>query len=231
MDYITDKTKLLFGDCLERMKELEKGSIDCFVTDPPYGMSFVSNRAKDGPRHQKISNDETPFTDWIKPAYDLLKDGGGVISFCDWNTSHIWREAFEDAGFTIKNQLIWDRLHHGTGDLKGSFAPQHDVIWYATKGRRIFANGRGTTVFAHKRPSPSEDHGHPTCKPVKLMKELIYGIDDGSDGIIVDPFLGSGSTGKAAQELGRKFIGIEMDENYFNISKNRLNEGIDYDFI
>jgi len=108
------------------------------------------------------------------------------------------------------------------GDLKGAFAPMHDVIWYASKGRRVFSNGRPKSVIEAKRPSPSEDNGHPTCKPVPLMEALINSICDGSDGVILDPFMGSGSTGVAAKNLNRSFIGIELDEAYFNIAKGRI---------
>lgn len=214
--------ELYNDDCMNVFPSIEDGSIDCVVTDAPYGMNFKSNRAKDGPRYENISNDEIPFIDWIKPCYDLLKDGGGLISFCNWNTSHIWREEFEKAGFTIKSQIIWNRLHHGSGDLTGAFAPMHDVIWYASKGRRLFKNSRPKSVLSHKRPSPNQDHGHPTCKPVPLMEELIRSIYDGTDGIILDPFLGSGSTGVAAVNLNRKFIGIEMHKPYFDTAKKRI---------
>lgn len=209
-------------DCMNILPTIESGSIDCLVSDPPYGMNFKSNRAKDGPRYKNISNDEIPFIDWLKPCFDLLKDGGGLISFCNWNTSHIWREEIEKVGFTIKSQVIWNRMHHGSGDLTGAFAPMHDVIWYASKGRRIFKNSRPKSVLSHKRPSPNQDHGHPTCKPVPLMEELIRSIYDGTDGIILDPFLGSGSTGVAAVNLNRKFIGIEMHKPYFDTAKKRI---------
>lgn len=214
--------RLLNGDCLEKMSEIESGSVDMVVTDPPYGMEFVSNRAKNGPRHKAIANDDVFFTEWLGEAYRVLKDGGGLISFCDWNTSHVWRQSIEQYGYDLKSQAIWNRMHHGMGDLTGSFAPMHDIIWYATKGKRTFANKRPKSVFSHRRPSPSEDHGHPTCKPVSLMQELIHGIGDGSDGIVLDPFMGSGSTGVAAQRLGLPFIGIELDDKYFKIASERL---------
>lgn len=214
--------QLYNDDCLKILPTIEDNSIDCIVVDPPYGMDFQSNRAKDGPRYEKISNDDIPFLDWIEPSYRILKEGGAIISFCDWKTSHIWREEFERCGFKITSQAVWNRVHHGMGDLTGGFAPMHDIIWYVTKGRRLFVNSRPKSLLTHKRPSPNKDFGHPTCKPVKLMEELIYGIDDGSNGIILDPFMGSGSTGVAANNLNRKFIGIEMNDIYFKIAQSRL---------
>jgi DNA modification methylase len=213
---------LMQGDCLERMKEIPDGSIDMVLTDPPYGMGFQSNASKSGPRYRKIKQDEKVDPRWVAECFRVLKSGGGLASFCNWGTSCIWREHIESAGFTLKSQVIWNRLHHGMGDLKGAFAPMHDIIWYAAKGRRIFFNGRPKSVIEDKRPSPSQDHGHPTCKPVTLMETLIKSIDDGSDGVILDPFMGSGSTGVAAKNLNRSFIGIEMDETYFKIAKERI---------
>ena len=213
---------LHLGDCLDVMQDIPDGSVDMVMTDPPYGMNFQSNRAKDGPRHKKIEGDSVVDTRWLSDAFRILNPGGGLISFCDWNTSHKWREEIECAGFIVKSQVIWDRMHHGMGDRKGAFAPQHDIIWYATKGRRIFVNGRPMSVMRHKRPSPADDHGHLTCKPVALMEELIKATDDGSGGLILDPFLGSGTTGVAAANTGRRFIGIERDPDYFTIAQARI---------
>ncbi len=214
---------LHLGDCLDVMQDIPDGSVDMVCTDPPYGMNFQSNWSKNGPRHKKIEGDSAADFRWLQDAFRLLKpDGGGLISFCDWNTSHRWREEIERAGFVIKSQVVWDRMHHGMGDLKDAFAPQHDIVWYATKGRRIFVNGRPKSVMRHKRPSPADDQGHPTCKPVALMEELIRATDDGSGSAVLDPFLGSGTTGCAAANTGRRFIGIERDPDYFTIAQARI---------
>lgn len=216
--------ELLQGDCLELMKYIPDGSVDMVLTDPPYGMDFQSNRSKKGPRHKKIKGDCEVDTSWLREVYRVLKVGGGFATFCDWKTSCEWRKDIESEGFLLKSQVIWNRLHHGMGDLKGAFAPMHDVIWYSTKGRRVFANGRPKSVIEVRRPSPNHDHGHPTCKPVKLMEELIHSISDGSEGVILDPFMGSGTTGVACANTGRDFIGIELDETYFGIAQDRIKE-------
>jgi len=163
------------------------------------------------------------FTEWLQPAFDATKNGGALLCFCIWHNADEWRRAIEGVGYTVKSQVIWDRMHHGMGDLKGAFAPQHDIIWYAVKGRRIFANSRPKSVLRYKRPSPSQDFGHPTCKPVELMKDLLHSTCDGTKGLVVDPFLGSGSTGVAAVELGRPFSGCELDPDYFKIAEDRIN--------
>lgn len=213
---------LILGDCLEKMATLDAGSVDLVLTDPPYGMNFQSNRSIHGPRHRKIEGDESIDPRWLTEAFRLIRIGGGLLFFCDWRTSGDWRNHAEDAGFTIKSQVVWNRLHHGMGDLTGAFAPMHDIIWYATKGRRTFVNGRPKSVYEHKRPSPNQDFGHPTCKPVSLIVDLLRAVDDGSDGAVLDPFLGSGTTGVACANTGRKFIGIERDPAYFAVACKRL---------
>lgn len=215
--------KLMHGDCLEVMRDIPNGSIDMVLTDPPYGMNFQSNRSKSGLRYGNILQDDKVHSKWIAESFRVLKVGGGFVSFCNWKTSSVWLSHIEAAGFTVKSQVVWNRMHHGMGDLKGAFAPMHDIIWYACKGRRVFVNGRPKSVIEAKRPSPSQDYGHPTCKPTALMETLIKNIDDGSGGVILDAFMGSGTTGVAAKSLNRKFIGIELDETYFNIAKERIN--------
>lgn len=215
--------ELYQGDCSVWLSSVPNGFADCVVTDPPYGMGFQSNWSKSGPRHAKILADDAVDPRWLAEAFRVLKpNGGGLVMFCDWGTSCAWRGYIEEAGFTIKSQIIWDRMHHGMGDLKGGFAPMHDIVWYATKGRRVFVNGRPKSVIRAKRPSPSEDNGHPTSKPVALMTELLNAIQDGSRGLVLDPFLGSGSTGVAAVSLGLPFAGAELDAKYFAIAEQRI---------
>lgn len=213
--------KLYHGDCIQVMQTIEAKSIDMIVTDPPYGINFQSKWSKKGPRHRKLSQDEDINSDWLAHSSRLLADNGGLLCFCSWTNAHEWRERIESAGLKIISQVIWDREHHGMGDLFGAFAPQHDVIWYAVKGRRLLTNGRPKSVLRHKRPSPSEDYGHPTCKPVDLMTQLCLHTGAGT---VLDPFMGSGSTGVACAIVGRSFVGIELDATYFATAKERINQ-------
>lgn len=195
--------------------KIPDGKVDLILTDPPYGMNYQSNWSKNGPRHEKIKSDNVLDLEWLKDAYRVLSnDHGGIVLFCNWGTSREWQDELEKVGFKIKSQVIWDRQHHGMGDLKGSFAPQHDIIWYAVKkkARRIFMNGRPKSILSYKRPSPSQDNGHPTCKPVELMKELFVSVQCKDVETVFDPFMGSGSTGVAIKKLGQKFIGCEIEK-------------------
>lgn len=209
------------GDCLELIKTVPDLSIDSVITDPPYGMDYQSAwRSDPGKRFKKIPNDKKPFIWFLYDAFRVLKDGGALICFSDWKNQESWRQAIEWAGFTVKSQVIWNREHHGMGDLAGSFAPMHDIIWFAVKGNYKLPGKRPKSVINSKRIS-GDKLVHPNEKPVDLIAELIKSVTPES-GVILDPFLGSGSSGVAAVLNGFRFIGIEKDEKYFEISRNRI---------
>lgn len=209
------------GDCLELMKQIPDASIDLVLTDPPYGMDYQSARRTDkSKRFNKIANDKKPFIWFLYDAFRVLKDGGSIACFSDWKNQEHWKQAILIAHFDIKSQVIWDRRVHGMGDLKKSFGPQHDVIWFATKGAFEFAGKRPKSVMSHQRIS-GDKLVHPNEKPIQLNQGLIESLSREGD-TILDPFMGSGSTGVAARNLNRKFIGIEKDEAYFKIAKKRI---------
>ena len=106
------------------------------------------------------------------------------------------------------------------GDLKGSYAPKHEFILYGHKGRRIRNGFRYADIIKAKR---TNNKLHPTQKPVDLL-ELLLKQSTNENEIVLDCFMGSGSTGVACMNTNRKFIGIELDENYFNIAKQRIEE-------
>jgi DNA modification methylase len=215
------KINLMKGDCLELIKTLESDSIDSVITDPPYGMNFQSNMRKDkSKRFEKIANDERPFIWFLYDAFRVLKDGGALICFTDWKNQEVWRSAIHTAGFSIKSHIIWSKGGGGMGDLKSSFLPQHEICWFATKGKFSFHGKRPLSVI-HSKKMPTSGMVHPTEKPVDLMGEIMGAITP-PGGVVLDPFMGSGSTGVACKNLNRNFIGIERDEKYFEIAKNRI---------
>ena len=128
--------------------------------------------------------------------------------------------AIEDAGFTVKSQIVWDKVIHGMGDLKGEFAPQHELMIYATKGRYEFQGCRPKTIYRTQRVKP-DALVHPNEKPVNLLQAIIRDISSKGE-VILDLFSGSGSTSIAANVEGRKYIAFELDENYVNIANKRI---------
>jgi DNA modification methylase len=215
------KTTLLLGDSLERLRELDANSVDAVVTDPPYGIDFQSAWRTDRTKHKpKIANDKMPFIWWLPQAFRVLREGGGMLCFCRWDVQEDFRRAIEIAGFQVKSQVIWDREVHGMGDLKASFGPQHDVIWFATKGKFEFPGSRPKSIVRSQRLS-GDQLVHPNEKPVDLLEQLVSSITREGEAVL-DCFMGSGSTGIACVNTKRKFVGIELDAGYFEIARRRI---------
>lgn len=181
-------------------------------------MNFQSHRRKN--EYDKIANDDN--LDWLeeyfKEIYRCLKDNTAIYCFCSWHNIDIFKQAFEKY-FKLKNILIWVKNNHGSGDLKAAYAPKYEMILYGNKGRCCFKNGRKEDIMFFNK---TNNKFHPTEKPVDLIEELLTNSTNGNDWIF-DGFMGSGSVGVACKNLNRNFIGFELDENYFNIAKERIN--------
>ena len=122
----------------------------------------------------------------------------------------------------IKNVLIWNKVIHGMGDLKRAYGSKYESIIYATKKGFKFPNKRPTDILEFKRVNANKLI-HPNEKPTELLEKLIIDTTVEKE-VVLDLFMGSGSTGVAAKNLNRNFIGIELDENYFNIAKERIHK-------
>jgi DNA modification methylase len=205
-------------DCIEGINSLDDCSVDCCITDPPYGIGFQSARRIDRAEWKpKILNDETPFIDWIEPMYRKLKDGGRLVCFYRWDVQDEFLYEIKRVGFDVKSQIVWDKVSHGMGDLAGEFAPQHELMIYATKGRYEFKGKRPKTVYKCLRISGAELI-HPNEKPVALIAALIRDITKSGE-LVVDPFGGSFATAKAAKQEGRNFISYELHPDYYKIGE------------
>jgi DNA modification methylase len=219
---MSDKSVVLYpGDCVEQIKKnIATASVDALIADPPYGMDYQSSWTIGAKRKPKIANDKLPYIWWLSEAFRVLKDGGALYSFSDWRNSESFRYAIDLAGFTVRSQGIWDRNAHGMGDLVSQLAPQHDVVWFATKGKFKFPGSRPKSVFRSTRIS-GDKLIHPNQKPVDLLEQMIVSITVPDD-VVLDPFMGVGSTGVAAVNTGRRFVGIELDSGYFTVASERI---------
>ena len=213
--------KLYNGDCLEIMDRLvdEGVKVDCILTDPPYGMNFKSNHRKE--KYNSIANDNN--LDFIKNyfnrCYALLKEDTHIYCFCSWHNIDKFKIEFEKY-FKLKNIIVWEKNNTSMGDLKGSYAPKHEFILYGHKGRRLRNGFRYADIIKANR---TNNKLHPTQKPVDLLEIFIKQSTDKND-VVFDGFMGSGSTGVACINTNRKFIGIELDKNYFDIASKRIEE-------
>lgn len=214
------KIELYLGDCLKVMDKLmEQGvKVDAVITDPPYGMDYCSNRRRE--KYGKIKNDDDLYwiSDFFNKTFLLLKENTPLYVFCSWHKVDIYKKAIEK-NFKIKNILVWVKNNHGSGDLNGSYAPRYEFIIYATKGRFIFNKRDEDVLFFDK----TQNKFHPTEKPTELIEFLVEKASN-KNNYVLDPFMGSGTTGVACKKLNRNFIGIELDDKYFEIAKNRIEQ-------
>lgn len=213
------KSQLFHSDCRDLILHFPDNSIDVCLTDPPYGIDFQSNARKN--KLKKILNDEEPFIDWIKPLYSKMKEGGRLLCFYRWDVQDAFLNEIIDAGFKVKSQIVWNKNQPGMGDLDGEFAPSHELVIYATKGRYTFKNKRPKTVFTQSRVAAGQIH--PNEKPVKLLKDLLLSISEPNE-LVFEPFAGSGATYQACVETDRICIASELDEHYFKIAQERISK-------
>ena len=206
-------------NCMDTMGKMEDKSIDLIITDPPYGMSFRSNhRAK---KYDEIHWDDNLdwVDDWSSECYRVLKDNTNIYVFCSYHNVDIFKQSLQ-RDFAIKNILIWEKNNTSMGDLKGDYAPKYEMILFACKGRRILNGGRDPNIFTFARTG---NKLHPTQKPVELISYLI-GKSSNEGDVVYDPFIGSGTTAKAAYINNRKCVGSEINDAYYEVSLTRVEQ-------
>lgn len=218
--------RVIIGDCVTHWPKKKCRAI---ITDPPYGIGFdkfnITNIGDKGQIYpstdwKPIANDEKPFFDWLPIAYDRLQDGGAIYICTRWDVEPAWREAITQAGFTVKQRLIWNKRGHGMGDLEGTFRPTTEDIIFATKGRHVL-NSRPSCLIDAGHVPAWQKKWHPHQKP-ELLLEVLIRVSTSRGDLVVDPFCGSGSTGVVCKRMGRNFIGIEIDRGHAINAMGRL---------
>lgn len=210
------------GDCLDVLRRLPDGCADAVVTDPPYGVDYQSAWRTGNRRMPKIANDRRPFVWWLAEAARSLKPDGCLLCFCRWDVAEAFRLAIGWAGLKVGAQLVWDRVGHGLGDPSSRPAPRHDLVWFAAGPGYQLPGRRPTSVYAVPRLAGNVLE-HPNEKPVVLMEALVMDYTP-EGGLVIDPFAGSGTTGVACRNLGRRFLGVELNAEYAAVARRRLGE-------
>jgi site-specific DNA-methyltransferase (adenine-specific) len=212
--------QLINADCLEAMKDIPDGSIDMVLTDIPYG---EVNRKSNGLRN--LDKGKADITTGLN--IELLIESivrvckGSVYIFCGTEQVSIIRKLLVDNGLSTR-LCIWEKTN--PSPMNG----QH--IWLSGIECCVYGKFKNATFNEHCKNSvfrfpTTRSKIHPTQKPVKLMQYLVKSSSNEGD-VILDPFMGSGTTGVACKNLNRNFIGIELDETYFNLAKDRINNHI-----
>lgn len=216
------------GDCLEIIKNLDDKSIDVVITDPPYGINYISNRSE-------LSNSITKrglLNDGRNDAFELLDkvcelllqktaDDAHLYFFCSWSVFVEFKTIISKY-FTVKTPIVWDKGNKGSGDLETDWGNQTELIIYCIKGKKKINYRKGNVLSIPKLHTSKMIH--PTQKPTQLIDELLDVSAKATD-TILDPFMGSGSTIKACKKKGFDSIGIELDKEMFLIANKYINEG------
>ena len=224
--------KLYNDDCLNIFKNIPDSSIDLICTDPPYKIMSRGNSGNAGGMFLKDINmkgkvfdhNSISVKEYAPEFYRVLKDGKHMYVM----TNHInlieMLNTFTDAGFHFIKNLIWDK---GNKIMGAFYMSQYEYVMFFRKGHGYPIRNCGTSDILRypniKQSNGDEGNFHDTEKPVDLMKCLIENSTDKGD-IVLDPFMGIGSTGVAANQSERDFIGIEIDKKYFDVAECRIKE-------
>ncbi|WP_022935203.1 DNA (cytosine-5-)-methyltransferase [Mesomycoplasma moatsii] len=216
------------------IKELIKNKIKVnhIITDPPYKISKENNF--DTLKNRKgiyFGNWDEKFDlyNWIPNYLKILKENGSIIIFCSYleisNISRILKEN----GTTVKDILIWKKTNPMPRNVERRYVQDLEFAIWSVKNKSKWVFNKPAnkpylrSIFEYPVVSGKERTMHPTQKSLKLMEDIIK-IHTNPNDIIIDPFMGSGTTGVACIKNKRFFIGIEKEKNYFNIAKNRIKE-------
>lgn len=215
---------LVQENCHTVLDDLPDESVDLVITDPPYGIEFDSDRYQNAD-YGPMENDDgfDHLQELGEKLYRVLKENTHCYVFCNQNVVDQFKEAFSSSDLTLDATLIWDKDDggHGMGDT-GDYAPRHEVILKYSKGRRELNGKRLPDVLRFKPvKNTGEEKQHPTQKPVQLIETLVKKSSDKGE-LVCDPFMGSGTTGVAARKTGRRFLGIEIDEDYLRTAEKRI---------
>lgn len=233
--YADEFVTLYHGDCVEVMAGLGDGTVDAVLTDPPYSSG---GRRENARSLRKSMTRRVEDDDWIRGdgmstngfAYlmrlcgiewrRLLKPGGHMLAFIDWRMAAHLAAALETADLRQHPILVWDKTRFGMGAV---FRNQHEFIVHMSAGNPNDPQRRDVgNVLAF---APVKDGEHPTEKPEPLLRTLLS-VTCPPQGIVLDPFAGSGSTLTAAVSLGHRAIGIDADERYCEIAAKRLSQSV-----
>lgn len=224
--------KIINENAIEFMKTLEDESVDLIVTDPPYkvtpkgcaGNSGGMMITKETMKGKIFKHNDIKPIDYIPEFYRLLKDG----SHCYIMTNHVnlkeMLNVATECGFHFIKSLVWNK---GNKIMGRFYMNQFEYILFFRKGKGKKINKCGTADILNVPNKKTKDENgknlHDTEKPVELMKILVENSSQVGE-LVLDPFVGVGATAIACKELDRQYIGVELDEHYYNIAVNRIDK-------
>lgn len=215
------------GDCLEVMKQIPDGSVDLVVTDPPYDVHAGKGGGCFGNRtaYSDIEFMSNGFSEEILDELCRVMKKINIYLFCSQKQVIPLLDYFVEKRECNWNLLTWHKTNPVPACWNKYLTDTEYILFFREKGVKI--GGEYNTKFTYYvTPLNTADkklYGHPTIKPIEILHNLIVNSSNPGD-IILDPFMGSGSTGVACKDTGRGFIGIELDKGYFDTAKSRIGE-------
>jgi len=210
---------IIQGDCLEVMKKIESNSIDCLITDPPFSIGTTST----GNKGSWLDNNliRPFFSIWFAEVKRVLKDEADWYINTDWRT-YPFLYPIATEYLSVKNCIVWDYEWIKAGS---HYRFSHEFILYGNKidglKRKFEPSKENRDVWRIPPVNFTQEKNHPAEKPVNLIKKMLENSTKKGD-LVLDTFLGSGTTAVACKELQRNFIGIEIDPKYIKIANERL---------
>ena len=220
--------ELWLGDCVDVMPNIPNESIDAIVTDPPFFMSVANTKVRT-PGFDKLKAHAWQASfEWIAIAATKLKNGGTAYIFTNDDDISFLRLAMIDAGLRIYNRLHWIKTNPLPSYTKRIYRSGIELAYFACKGGtpsffRPRTQQQLLSYWFHPIVGGAKRTAHPTQKPLELIREWVENSCP-PGGTVLDPFMGSSTTGVACLETGRRFLGIEIDPAYFNIAQKRMTD-------
>lgn len=235
---------LMQGDCLDLMKDIPDGSVDMVLADPPYSSGglfagdrkastrtkYCDNDYNGSNRFQDFSGDnmdQRSFTEFMRMVLSKCRQKAKPESICatfvDWRNLPALTDALQGAGWVWRGIVVWNKCT--ARNIPGRFRQDCEFIVWGTNGPKSVDWTPGFTAlpgFYNEKSVPTKQKHHQTEKSVELLEKLLAICECG--GVVFDPFMGSGSTGVAAVNTGRSFIGMELDAGYFKMAQKRIAE-------
>jgi DNA modification methylase len=219
--YVDDAVTIYHGDAMEILPQLPGRCATACVTDPPYVIGAVSagNMASKAGGWADMMNSALWFTTWYRHVDRLLKLDGSFWTFCNWRSLPVVMRAALDAGLPITSMMVWDKEWIGPGGVQG-LRPSYELCALLARENFAVADRGVPDVWRHQVGS-YKPNGHPAEKPEPLVRRILRVASVPAGALVLDPFLGSGTTAVAAKALGLRAIGIEAEERYCELAASR----------
>jgi len=212
------RATLYCGDCLDVLPSIPSESVDAIITDPPYVLGAYSSAKKKG-AWTDLENAARFFALWMEEGKRTLKQTGYMIVFGNYRCLPSLVRAALLADLDVVNVLIWDKEYFGPAHVK-QLRTSYELALVVAMPLAKIEDRRARDVIKAPWPAKRETN-HPAEKPIELFLRLVQLVCQ-PEGTVLDMFMGSGTTGKAALMSNRKFIGIESERKYFDFARERL---------